>query len=390
LAKIVHVSSFCRKAKGSFQHGADHKLTNGLIRNGHSVFNFSDRDVARAGPFFGHRKFGIGYANRELVNLCRNIIPDILLLGHADVIRPETIANIREKIPRIRVVQRNVDAMFVPDNVRRIMSRLEVVDATLVSTAGEALAPLARPGKLLGFFPNPVDFSIETGRNHERSDLPHDFFFACGNGRISRNVCGREWNPDDLLHEIETAIPSLRTLTAGMRGKPHAFGAIYQNALESAAVGLNLSRRNDHFLYSSDRIAHMAGNGLAVLVDRATGYDTLFAENEMAFFSSIDELVDQVGRLTSDIAWRRHLAKCGRARYHALFNERIVARYVVEVAFETLKESDYPWPTLFRSDRNDSRQYPIPATTSRASAFQPHGQDPSGCVPARLVETTAA
>jgi hypothetical protein len=382
LAKIVHVSSFDRKAKGSFQHGADHKLTNGLVRNGHSVFNFSDRDVARSGPLFGHRKFGTSYANRELIKLCRNIIPDILLLGHADVIKPETIANVRDEYPNMRVVQRNVDAVFVPDNVRRITSRLDVVDATLVSTAGDALAPLARPGKLLGFFPNPVDFSIETGRNHERDDLPFDLFFACGNGRIPRNVCGREWDPDLLLSRIESSVSGLHTLTAGMRGMPHAFGARYQKALESSAIGLNLSRRNDQFLYSSDRLAHMAGNGLAVLIDRATGYDTLFAENEMAFFSSIDDLIAQVEKLTRDVPWRRHLARRGRARYHALFNEKIIARYVVDVAFGTLNESEYPWPTLFHGHGKKVNHQTSP-TIFHQSSYLSRQQHPEDDVPAR-------
>ena len=54
MARIVHASNFGRKAKGAFQHGVEHKITNGLIRNGHAVSNFSDRDVARAGTLLGH------------------------------------------------------------------------------------------------------------------------------------------------------------------------------------------------------------------------------------------------------------------------------------------------------------------------------------------------
>jgi hypothetical protein len=119
---------------------------------------------------------------------------------------------------------------------------------------------------------------------------------------------------------------------------------------ETAAIGLNLSRRDDVFLYSSDRFAQMVGNGVAVLVERATGYDTLFGEDELAFFSSIEELIDQVRRLTSDPAAWQKLAKAGRERYHALFNEQIVARYVVDVASGTLDISAYPWPTLIPAE----------------------------------------
>jgi hypothetical protein len=345
MAKIIHVSNFGRKAKGAFQHGVGPKLSNGLIRNGHWVANFSDRDVARAGSLLGHRKFGIGAANRELRTFCLNTAPDILLLGHADVIRPETIADIRGDLPALRVLQWNVDPMFEPDNVRRISAKLDVVDATLVSTAGAALKPLERPGKMLGFLPNPVDFSVESGCNHEKPDLPYDLFYACGNPEAARNICGQDWLPGTLMRDLYSALPNLRALTPGL-DTPHVTGARYQAALESAASGLNLSRRNDYLLYSSDRLAQMAGNGMAVLMDRATGYGQLFGDDEMAFFSTLDELALQLDRLVRDRAHRQALAGKGRARYHALFNERIVARYIVEVACGTVKQEHYPWPTL--------------------------------------------
>ncbi len=176
--------------------------------------------------------------------------------------------------------------MFDADNIRRIRSKLDVVDATLVSTAGEALAPLRAPGKRLGFLPNPVDFSIEKGLNHSRTDLPFDVFYACGNpARPLRTICGRDWNMNDFASALLEAVPGMRACFPGIHGTPHFTGARYQTALESAAIGLNLSRRADMLLYSSDRLAHMIGNGQAVLIERATGYDRLFADDELAFFS---------------------------------------------------------------------------------------------------------
>jgi hypothetical protein len=346
MAKILHVAHFGRKPIGAFQHSVERKLSNGLIRNGHAVVNFSDRDMARAASWLGHRKFGAGAANRELRNLCRSMEPDLLLLGHADVIAPATIADIRDDLPSLRVLQWNVDPIFDDGNVERIASKLDVVDATLISTAGEALRPLARPGKALGFLPNPVDYSIETGRNHENRDPPYDLFYSCGNGEKLRRTCGKEWRPDDLILLLERASPGLRPLLAGLRGQPQIAGAQYQRALEAAAIGLNLSRRNDILLYSSDRLAQMIGNGMATLVDRDTGYTTLFGGDELAFFSTTDELAEQVRRLIADPAHRQKLARSGRERYHSLFNEQIVARYVVDVALGTLDPSAYPWPTL--------------------------------------------
>jgi len=350
MARILSVTNFVRKPGTAFLHTTGIKISNGLIRNGHFVANFSDRDMARIHSLFGHRKFGVGAANRELRSLCRDMAPDLLLLGHADVIWPETIAQIRAELPALRVLQWNVDAMFTPDNVARLSANLDVVDATLVTTAGEDLKPLVRPGKFLGFLPNPVDPSVETGCNYRQDKLPYDLFFPCGNDKIPRYVCGQDWRMTELVREIERGAPGLRMLTPGVAGQPKLAGAAYQRALESAAIGLNISRRNDHFLYSSDRLAHMIGNGMAVLIDRATGYDRLFDDDELAFFSTVDELVEKIRWLIADPSARRRLAESGRRRYHALFNERAVARYMVDAAFGTFRAEDYPWPALSSSE----------------------------------------
>jgi hypothetical protein len=345
MARVVHASNFSRKAKGAFQHSVEHKITNGLIRNGHAVATFSDRDVARAGTLFGHRAFGGPAANRAFREFCRGVEPELILLGHANTLAPATIADLRVDLPSVRVLQYNVDPLFEKQNVEAIVSKLEVVDATLITSAGDALRPFERPGKFLGFMPNPVDFSIERGRNHERRELPYDLFYACGNENDARFVCGRDWTSLDLIAHIARVLPQLKILAPGVRGEPQLAGGKYQRALESAAIGLNVSKRNDVPLYSSDRIAQLAGNGLATLVDRATGYESLLAEGEFEYFSTIEELLEKLRRLAADAEGRQRLAAAGRAKYHALFDERTVAKYIVDVALERFDEKAFPWPT---------------------------------------------
>ena len=345
--RILHVGNFGSRAKGAFLHSVAPKLSRGLIRAGHQVVDFADRDVARAGTVFGARKLGGAHANRTLIRVAHDMRPDLLLLGHADTIGADTIATLRRAMPSMRVLQWNVDPLFEPDNIRRLRGKTEMVDATLVSTAGDALAPLRRPGMRLGYFPNPVDFSIESGRADLADALPHDLFFACGHpSRPRRTLFGRDWDMDDFIAELRRRVPGLRTCLAGLDGRPHLAGAPYQDALANCAAGLNASRRNDAFLYSSDRMAHMVGNGQAILIDRATGFDTLFGPGEMAFFSTMDELAALLARMIAEPAWRRAVANAGRSRYHALFNETLVARYVIDVAFDTLDPGDYGWPTL--------------------------------------------
>ncbi|MBV8472946.1 MAG: glycosyltransferase family 1 protein [Hyphomicrobiales bacterium] len=345
MARIVHASNFSRKAKGAFQHSIEHKITNGLIRNGHAVATFSDRDVARAGTLLGHRAFGGSAANRAFREFCRSVEPELILLGHANTLTAATIADLRSDLPGVRVLQYNVDPLFETQNVAAILSKIDVVDATLITTAGEALRPFYRRGKFLGYMPNPVDFSIERGRNHERLDLTYDLFYACGNENDPRFLCGGEWTSTQLIAHIAREAPALNILAAGVNGQPKLAGGAYQRALESAAIGLNVSKRNDIYLYSSDRIAQLVGNGLATVIDRATGYEEFLAEGEFVYFSTASELMEKLTRLAGEPAYRQNVAAAGRARYHALFNETIVAKYIVDVAFGEFSDKAYPWPT---------------------------------------------
>lgn len=346
--RVINVGCFPFSRKSQNLHAVETKISNGFTRNGHNVLNFSDRDMARARGF-GSRRWGVGFANQSLRELCAMHRPELLLIGHADVIRNETLAQIRRDCPQMRVVQWNVDPLFEEGNVRRLQARVELVDATLISTAGEALRPFARPGKPVGFLPNPVDFSVESGRSDLRAALPFDLFYACGNpARPPRLVFGVEWNMNDFTAELARRCPALRMMLPGIAGNPRITGQSYQAALEQAAIGLNISRRPDYWLYSSDRIAHLAGNGLAVFTERGTGYETLFSEREMIFASSMEELAEWLNRLHAAPGERQAIAAAGRARYHALFNEQRVARYIEEVAFERLASEGYEWPTLLK------------------------------------------
>lgn len=345
--RIVHVGNFGTKLKGAAIHSVAPKLSRGLRGLGHEVEDFADRDLAAAATPLRSHKAGRWFASRKLIKLVARTQPDLLVLGHADVISAATIAKIRRNHPRLRVLQWNVDPLFEPDNVERLRRKLDVVDATLVSTAGDALRVLARPGMVLGFLPNPVDFAVETGQAHLKRDLPHDLFYACGNpGRPLRHFFGRAWNMDDFIRELQSRVPQARMQLGGVFGTPTIHGAAYQAALETCACGLNASRRNDAYLYSSDRLAHMIGNGEAILMDRATGYTELFAEDQMAFFGSFDELAGQLARLIAEPEARMAMAAAGRARYHALFNAQAIAAYLVEAAMGNVTPSDYEFPTL--------------------------------------------
>ena len=341
---IVHVAGFPTGMRKAPQHSVELKLSNGLTRLGHLVLNFNDRDVARAKSLLGNRKFGRKPVNAALIEFCRHHRPDLLLLGHADMIEADTIAAIRADLPELRVGQWNVDPLFEPDNVVRIQSKLGVVHATFITTAGEALAAMRIAGHVMSFMPNPADPSIERGRADLRADLPFDLFYGCGNpSRPLREICGKAWDMNEFFAMLRERLPQLRMKLAGVDGLPHLMAASYQAVLENTAIGLNISRRPGHYLYSSDRIAQLAGNGCVVAIERNVGYGDYFGEDEMLFFASLDELAEKLSRLAAEPQTRMAMAERGRARYFEKFNERKVASHLVAVLTGMRAAEDMPW-----------------------------------------------
>ncbi|MXV44716.1 glycosyltransferase [Saccharibacter sp. 17.LH.SD] len=344
--KIVHVGDFFSslKKRSPSQFSVGGKLSNGLIRNGHHVINFAYRDIARAEGWFNSRYLGKRALWRALKSFMETCRPDILLLGHGYMIPPEIILDIRRAHPGLTTIQWNIDALFVEDNVRDFVARHHVVDASFISTAGSLVRELIGHEGIVGFLPNPVDWSVERGRAHEHAHLEADLFYACGNPARLRRVCGRDWEMNEFCQELEQHLPrSMKFSYAGVRGAPYYSGVDYAHLLEGTTMGLNISRRADYFLYSSDRLAHMIGNGQLIHIERQTGYDHLFSDHEMSFFSSFDELVDNITRYHKAPQERQKVAEAGWRRYHELFNERRVAEYIIHTALGGESSQEFPW-----------------------------------------------
>ena len=64
--KILHVSNFGDKHNGRLFWNQCFKISNGFIRNGHSVLNFSDRDKSRA--YISNRIYNSRFTNIRSAN----------------------------------------------------------------------------------------------------------------------------------------------------------------------------------------------------------------------------------------------------------------------------------------------------------------------------------
>lgn len=343
--KILHVANLTTRIKGAGFYGVPFKLSHGLVRVGHNVLPFSDRDIARSATFLRSRKWGVRHANKALVRLAREFQPDVVLFGHADTIWPRTLDALRSERPQVKIAQWNVDPLFEDDNLRRLNNKIAHVDVTFVSTAGTQLAALAAGRHRVAFLPNPTDPSIERARcfEHPREALRHDLFFAVGNGTLPRHHAGVETCADEIAGRIRAALPALREEFPGALGSPCKFGKAYEQALTSSAMGLNVSRRNDVTLYSSDRIAHLMGSGVLTFTDRASGYDALFGNDELAFYASEEELIEKIRTYLADDAARRRVAEAGWRAYRAMFDSTRIASYMLDVLFDRIDPSQFRW-----------------------------------------------
>lgn len=344
--KIIHASNLTLNPKPPGYFGTPYKISNGLIRNGHSVANFSDRDEARHSSLLRNRKTGVGGANRKLLALATDYQPDVVLFGHADVIRPKTLIALRNSLPDVILAQWNVDPLFCDGNIRRINSKIGLVDWTFVSTAGSSLRSLGQGGTYpVAFLPNPVDSSIERSAAFAcaRQDLAHDLIYAAGDGDEERHHAGRTITPRGLVERLLGALPGLRGTFPGILGAPVITGAAYERALATTAMTLNLSRRNDVHLYTSDRLAQAVGCGILTFVDRATGYGELFGEDELAFYSTEEELIDRLRAFLDDDAARRRIAESGWRAYRALFDATKVTGYMIGVMLGQIDPAGFKW-----------------------------------------------
>ena len=93
--RILHVTNFNERHDGRLFFNTGRRINNGFIRLGHSVLEFSDRDIVRHYKSFKDHT-GSKALNHKLINTVYNYKPDLLIFGHADLVKPETIANLKD------------------------------------------------------------------------------------------------------------------------------------------------------------------------------------------------------------------------------------------------------------------------------------------------------
>jgi hypothetical protein len=319
--RIVHAANYQFAKDGLVFFNPDLKLHQGLVQAGHYVFPFSINDRSRMLSLTGSKTFGKGKCNQALIKTCANVNPDMLLLGHAQYITRETLETIREQNPNIRIGLWYFDALWNPKNIEHIYERNEILDAVFATTGGQLLESLSRSDCPAGFIPNPVEPSIERLRAFENPTPKYDLvFFGSDKRAPERKV---------FLKELVKLLPDARLGIFGSLGNSFVFGHEKEQILADSRMALNLNRRNDVELYSSDRIAQLTGNGLLTLTPSGAGLEQLYSQDEVAYFDSVQHLAEVVKRFIQDDARAVEITKNGWRRTHQEYSAKQVAEFIV-------------------------------------------------------------
>lgn len=340
--RILQIANFDRKNNLRYFYNCDFKIFNGLVREGHAVYQFSDRDVAKELSPFKSRFGGKSRTNKKLIDIFKTLMPDLIVAGHIAIIGNETLKELLEIKPDLKIIFFNVDPLFVPEyqrNVDYLNSLTDIADGIFITTAqADLLKQFSGKKAKIGFMPNPFDSSIDSGRVFENNKPKYDVFFAGG------------WPyRHSLMDKIESEVPSASVFRCGLTNEHRIFGNQYTKTLNDSRMGMNFPHGKEEkftpYLYSSDRISHYIGNGLLTFMDKKTGYDDYFNDEELVFYSSAEELIEKIKFFRSNDELARKFASNAWKKGHEYYNSALIVRYMIEIVHGQKPSHNYQWPT---------------------------------------------
>ena len=346
--RILHVTNFNERHDGRLFFNTGRRLNNGFIRLGHSVLELSDRDIIR------HYKNIKDYSgskalNKKLINTVYNYKPDLLIFGHADLIKESTLSYLKENYKNLKIAQWFLDPLIKngPDfekNKNRILDKISFTDANFITTSPDVLDFLPK-NKSCFFIPNPTDKSFEVLNNYENNQCSMDVFFALSHG-VHRGVLkkGKYDERADFVNKLVEVTPNVKFDLYGINNIQPIWADSFLRSISNAKMGVNLSRGDPTKYYSSDRITQLIGNGLLTFIHEKTYFNNFFNNKEVVFYSNLSQLSEKIQKFARDDDLRKKIARNGKKKYMKFFNSTIVADYIIKNTFDlNYKKNKFLW-----------------------------------------------
>ena len=341
--KVLHISTFDEKNDHRlFNISIANKLTKGFIRNNHDVVNFSYRDF--------HSKLLLknkNALNEKVLNISENYRPNLILLGHNNILSIDTIEKIKSN-HKTKIALWYEDHLIKGgpnyiNNLNLIEKNSHLIDQYFLTTFPDSINTKILKSKL-NYMPIPADKNIENLEIYNSKNRYKDLFFALSHGvnygkLKPRNIDERE----SFLNELMQKNKKLTFNILGYESEQPKWNYQYFKELSKCKMALNLSRGIPSKYASSNRIASLIANGIMTFIDKKTKYQDFFNSDEMGFYTDANDLLNQLEKLNGNINKINKISKNGKKKYFSIFDNSIVADYIVSKTFNTKNKYNYVW-----------------------------------------------
>ena len=341
--KILHISTFDEKNDHRlFNISIANKLTKGFIRNDHDVVNFSYRDFSSKILLKSNNTL-----NEKIINITKNYRPDLILLGHNNILTGETIEKIKSS-NNTKIALWYEDHLIKGgpsylNNLNLLEKNRDLIDQYFVTTFPKLINTKISKRKL-NYMPIPADRNIENLEIYKNNNRYKDLFFALSHGvnygkLKAKNVDEREKFLDELMLKNK----KLTFNILGYAGEQPKWNYNYFKELSKCKTALNLSRGIPSKYASSNRIASLIANGIMTFIDKKTMYQDFFNSDEMGFYNDAEDLLNQLDKLNGNINKINKISRNGKIKYFSIFDNSIVGDYILHKTFDTKKKYNYIW-----------------------------------------------
>ena len=349
--KIIHISNFGDKHNGRLYWNQCFKISNGFIRNGHSVLNFSDRDKSRASltnKISNNKKLQL-----DLIETINNFNPDLIVMGHADRIHVETLERIKNENSNIKIIEWNVDNLLLDNTREKITKRSPYLDGIFSTTSDEILSECIN-NNFATFFPNIVDRSIDKLQIFRQDIHKNEIFFALSHGVGT----GRLRNKNKMIENFDKRVIFFRELVKlnpqakfdlyGFDGIEPIWANDFLHKIKDSYMGICLQRKPLLKYSLSDRLAQYLGNGLMVFIENETKYyEFLIDKEDAVYFDNLYDLSKKIDYYRDNKHEAIKIAENGYNKLHTFCNEKVVTSYFLDCLTnqdKDLLKSKYAWP----------------------------------------------
>jgi glycosyltransferase involved in cell wall biosynthesis len=339
--KILHIANFDEKNDYRLSNiNLATKISTGFIKDKFQTINFSDRFFLQQNAFSS--------IDDRIVNIVKNLKPNLLLLGHTNSLKTETLKNIRDKFTDIKIAFWYEDSInrSGPDfnkNKQFIEKYKNYVDQFFVTTDKNNIHA-SIPKNKLNFIPVPCSYLSENLNLYKTRNHEFDIFYAVSHGvnrgTLKKNKTDERYN---FLKLLMTRSDDLTYNIFGFNNIQPIWGSQFINEISKCKFALNLSRGQPIKYYSSNRIASLVANGMPTLIDKKVKYNDFFSNKEMIFYEDIYDLISKINFYKKNERKRIQIGINGKNRYFKIFNNRIVADYIVSKTLGKKPLYDYIW-----------------------------------------------